>query len=294
MVWREEVPFLRKDGSAYDTLLSLTPVRFMDQRCLYATVEDVTEQRLVEAERRRLEAQLAQAQKMEAVGRMTAGIAHDFNDILQVVTANADLAVRALAPDDAAVRGILTELAETARRGASMIRKLMGYSRATELQVTSTHVGRVLQRILGMVEPILPEGVVVELRAADVPPALCDPGAMEQIVLNLVTNARDAMPNGGKLRFELILDTAEDRPPWLPDLPFVRLSVIDSGVGMDEATKARAYEPFFTTKAPGFGTGLGLSMVFGLIKQQGGYMDLVSTPGQGTTAHMYLPLAEAE
>jgi two-component system cell cycle sensor histidine kinase/response regulator CckA len=297
-LWREEVSFRRKDGSTYDTLLSLTPIEFQGRPCWYATVEDVTERRRVEAQRQQLEAQLRQAQKMEAVGRMTGGVAHDFNNILSVILANAELASASIGPDDTDAQQELTELRQAAARGAGMIRKLLGFSRKADLNVVPTDAGDLVRRMHGMLRHVIPEHITLEERVADSCVALCDPGAVEQMVLNLATNARDAMPEGGTVTIAVapaVVDReAQVRPSWLAPGAFVRLSVTDTGVGMDEATRARALEPFFTTKPPGVGTGLGLSMIYGLVKQQNGFIDLVSEPGKGTTVHLYLPKAATQ
>jgi PAS domain S-box-containing protein len=297
-VRREAVAFQRKDGSTYDTLLSLTPVRFQDRPCWYAVVEDVTERNRAEAQRLQLEAQLRQAQKMEAVGRMTGGVAHDFNNILSVILANADLLAGALGPEAGDARSDVTELREAAQRGAVMIRKLLGFSRKADLTIAPTDLADLVRRMHGMLRHVVPEHLALEVRVAEGSMALCDPGAVEQMVLNLATNARDAMPGGGTVRVAVsaaVVDReAPVRPSWLAPGEFVRVSVTDTGVGMDAATRARALEPFFTTKAPGVGTGLGLSMVYGLVKQQDGFIDLVSEPGTGTTVHLYFPKAAAE
>jgi two-component system cell cycle sensor histidine kinase/response regulator CckA len=293
-VWREEVQFLRKDGTPYDTLLSLTPVRFGGRPCLYATVEDVTVHKQSERERRELETKLLRAQKMEAVGQMTAGIAHDFNNILAVVLTSCEMAEHALPPEAEASRQHLAEAREGMRRGATMIRKLLGFSRTAPLEIAPTDLASVLDGMRGMLESLVPDEITLELSAGTGGVALCDAGAVEQIVINLATNACDAMPAGGILRVTVDAVSGSqiaNRPPWLPDRAYVRLVVADTGFGMDEVTLAHALEPFFTTKMPGEGTGLGLSMVFGLAKQQGGYVDLSSELGRGTTARVYLPQA---
>ena len=297
-VWREEVRFVRKDGSSYDTLLSLAPIRFRGRPCWYATVEDVTERNRAEVQRRQLEAQLRQAQKMEAVGRMTGGVAHDFNNILSVIIANADLVAAALEPEDAEPRTELAELRRAAERGAVMIRKLLGFSRKADLNLAPTDLSDLVRRLHGMLRHVIPEHIALEERIAQDCVALCDPGAVEQMVLNLATNARDAMRGGGTVTLAVaraVVDRETTaRPTWLAPGEFVRLSVTDTGAGMDETTRAHALDPFFTTKPPGVGTGLGLSMVYGLVKQQDGFIDLVSEPGKGTTVHLYFPTAAAE
>lgn len=297
-VWREEVQFRRQDGSSYDALLSLTPVQFHGRPCWYAAVEDITEQRRAEAERIELEAQLRQAQKMEAVGRMTGGIAHDFNNILSVIMASAELIASALEGAHREVQGDLAELRAAARRGAAMIRKLLGFARNVDLNITPIDLGDLVTDMEGMLRHVIPPHITLELHPAPDTTALCDPGAVEQMLLNLATNARDAMPGGGTVRIDVapaVVDREmQARSPWLTPGAFVRLSVADSGVGMDEQVRAKALEPFFTTKPPGVGTGLGLSMVYGLVKQQRGFIDLESRPGEGTTVHLYFPKTARE
>ena len=170
-----------------------------------------------------------------------------------------------------------------------MIKKLMGFSRTAALKVTPTDVGALVDGMSGMLRSVLPSGIELGSAGVSTCRALCDAAAVEQMVLNLVTNARDAMPEGGTvtLTVEPPMGAGPSRPAWMPKGTFVRLAVSDTGLGMDEATRTRALEPFFTTKPPGAGTGLGLPMVFGLAKQQGGFLDLRSAPGKGTTASLY-------
>ena len=290
-VWREEVQFLRKDGSAYDTLLTLTPVRFMEQPCLYATVEDVTEQKRIQEQQRELEARLFKAQKMEAVGQMTAGIAHDFNNLLAIIRSSCDMLALSLDPAAGETREHVEDILDASRRGAAMIQKLLGFSRTAELDLTPVDLGELLEEMRGMVRAVTPSRIAIQVERADGSVALCDRGAVEQMVLNLATNARDAMDAEGTLALVVEPWTAKAhdpaRPAWIPEGEFVRVSVGDSGSGMDEATRARALEPFFTTKPPGAGTGLGLPMVYGLAKQQGGFLQLESEPGAGTTVRLY-------
>jgi len=295
VVWREEVQFVRKDGSPYDTLLTLTPVRFRGHRCWYATVEDVTDQRRVEAERQELEVKLWQAQKMQAVGNMTAGIAHDFNNVLAVILMNADLIASDLGLEAKASRSDLAELRAAAERGSEMINKLLGFSRSASLRVESTNVADVVNELHPTLRRLIPEDILLEMSLAEHSTARCDRGAVAEMLMNLATNARDAMPDGGTLRLAIgpavMTSDAPERPGWMTPGEFVRLSMSDTGIGMDEATRARVLEPFFTTKAPGAGTGLGLSMVYGLAKQQGGFIDVLSERGHGTTVHLYFPAA---
>ena len=293
-VWRDEVQFRRKDGSYYDTLLSLAPVQFGGRRCWLATVEDITQRKRAEAQQRQLEAELRQAQKMEAVGRMTAGIAHDFNNILSVIMVSAGLIADTLG-DDAQARETLTDLRGAADRGVAMIARLLGFSRHAALVVEPTDLAGLINSLRGMVRRLVPESVTIDATGVPGSVAAVDRSAVEQIVLNLVTNARDAMPRGGALRIAVApvaLAESEASPSWMAAGAYVRLSVTDTGVGMDEATRARVFEPFFTTKPPGAGTGLGLAMVYGLVKQHHGFVDVQSEPGNGTTVSLYFPQME--
>ncbi len=294
-VWREEVQFVRKDGTAYDTYLTLTPVRFLGQPCLYATVEDITEQKRVDRERRALEQQLWKARKMEAVGQMTAGIAHDFNNLLAIISTGCDLTGLTLESDPEEAKDHLDGVRAAAQRGSAMIKKLLGFSRTASVQVAPTDLGALVIGMREMLRTALPPEIELSIQSPGECVAVCDQGAVEQMVLNLVTNARDALPDGGEVHVTVSLagpgGDGQALPAWMRGGPFTRISVRDTGIGMDEATRSRAFEPFFTTKPPGVGTGLGLSMVFGLAKQQGGYFDLESAPGEGTTASLYFPTA---
>ena len=292
-VWREEVQFVRKDGSPYDTLLTLTPVQFMGRPCLYATVEDVTETNRLEEQRRELEFQLWRAQKLEAVGQMTAGIAHDFNNLLSIIRGSCDMLALAMDGETGRVKDYVENIRVASYRGAAMIQKLLGFSRTAQLALAPTDLAALVDDMESMLRAILPAHVKLALRGRAGSVAPCDPGAVEEMVLNLVTNARDAMPGGGTIRLTVepwASDPDEEtRPSWMPPGAYVRVAVEDTGTGMCDATKARALEPFFTTKAAGAGTGLGLPMVYGLAKQQAGFLDLASEPGAGTTVSLYFP-----
>jgi len=292
-VWREEIRFLAKDGSPYDTLLTLTPVRFMGRPCLHATVEDFTEQKRLAAQRRELEARLAKAEKMEAVGQMTAGIAHDFNNLLAIIRSSCEMLGLALADLEDETRARLKDIRDAAQRGGTMIQKLLGYSRTADLALEPVDLGALIEDMKSKLRAVTPASVSLNVESEARTMARCDREAVEEMILNLATNARDAMPGGGTLSLRVAPWVArsddESRPSWIPCGSYARVSVSDTGCGMDEATRARALEPFFTTKPPGAGTGLGLPMVFGLAKQQGGFLDLVTARGEGTTVIIYLP-----
>jgi two-component system cell cycle sensor histidine kinase/response regulator CckA len=246
------------------------------------------------AERRWLEAQLRQAQKLETVGQLAGGIAHDFNNILAVVLANTELLATALPPDRPDLRSSVEKIQAAARGGASMVRGLLGFSRRAELSFVTLDLREAVAELGQMVRPILSDDVEMHIVEPSAPcPVRADGGALHQIFLNLVTNARDAMPTGGTLKIQVADAPTEgsfpEAVPWVDPDAYYCVSVSDTGVGMDRETAERIFEPFFTTKAPGAGTGLGMAMVYGLTKQHGGFVHVYSEPGAGTTVKVYLP-----
>jgi two-component system cell cycle sensor histidine kinase/response regulator CckA len=290
--WRTaEVKWRRKDGTIVTVRLSGSP--FWDPTGVLIgfqmMAEDITE-------RRHLEDQLRQSQKMEAVGQLTAGIAHDFNNLLTVILTNVHLIGDAVRTELPAVLSDLREVREAALRGAEMVRKLSAFGRNDPLALRSLELGMIVADTARMLRRVLPASI--ELRTAIDNTNLTmlgDPNAIEQILLNLATNARDAMPDGGTLTIETLRRrlTEEDRAlhPWIEQGEFACLTVGDSGLGMDQRTCARLFEPFFTTKPRGEGTGLGMAMVYGLVKQHAGYIHVYSEVGDGTVMRIYFPLA---
>ncbi len=253
---------------------------------LVGTAADVTEQR-------QLEEQLQQAQKMEIVGRLAGGVAHDFNNLLTVINGMADLMLAGLADDDP-TRADLAQIRQAGERAASLTGRLLAVSRRQILKPEVLDLGAVIHGLQDMLQRLAAEDVALVLDLApDLGAVKADPGQIEQVVLNLVVNARDAMPDGGTLTIEtrnVQLDAlyAADHPGTRPG-PHVMLAVRDTGVGMDESVRRRIFEPFFTTKPQGKGTGLGLSMVYGIVKQSGGSIAFHSEPGRGTRFVVYLP-----
>jgi PAS domain S-box-containing protein len=244
--------------------------------------------------RKALEERLRQAQKMEAVGQLTGGIAHDLNNILTVVLANAELLAKGLPEGQPELRTDLEDLRSAARRGAAMIQKLLGFSRHAPLSITTLDLGRLVAELLPTLRRLLPATILVETGLPQQAVwARADAGSVEQILLNLATNARDAMPEGGRLSIELEPAGRISGPGIDPGRRYVCLRVTDTGVGMDEDTRARAFEPFFTTKPSGQGSGLGLSMVYGLVQQHRGAVQLDSASGSGTRIAVYLPTADS-
>jgi len=290
-----QVQWKRRDGHHITVRLSGRAVRSEgggDLKGFEMMAEDVTEQRT-------LERALQQAQKMETIGRLTSGIAHDFNNLLTVILAQGNLMAKALPDATPEVRRDLQELTDAARRGAELVHRLLGFSRHETLDLRPLSVPEWIREELHTLRRLLP--ATIEIRC-DTEPAAgvveADAGALEQILLNLATNARDAMSDGGTLHLDVRrtrLD-AEDRPlhAWVQPGVYVCLSVSDTGAGMDRQTQAHVFEPFFTTKPAGVGTGLGMAMVYGLVKQHHGFVHLYSEVGQGTTVKVYLPLGHEQ
>jgi PAS domain S-box-containing protein len=248
-------------------------------------------------ERRTTEIQLRQSQKMEAVGQLTGGIAHDFNNLLTVIGSNAELVARTLPPGSEALDDI-TELRSAVTRGATMIAQLLKFSRQGMVARRTINLGDAFTGMTQMLRRLLPESVQLTATAEPDPLMVsADPGALEQIVMNLCTNARDAMPDGGSLRIA-VHQTTIDRgynatQPWIRPGTYACVEVTDSGTGMDEATRLRVFEPFFTTKSAGAGTGLGMAMVYGLMKEHDGLVNIYSELGKGTVVRLYFPIVTA-
>jgi len=249
-------------------------------------------------ERKRLEDELRHSQKMEAVGQLAGGVAHDFNNLLTLIQAHNEHLRRRLDPGDPAQQDAL-EIERAVTRAAVLTRQLLAFGRKQVLQTKILDLNAVVTEVVKMLSPVIPNNIELGVRQA---PSLgrvkADPSQIEQIILNLAVNARDAMPHGGRLILEtknIEVDEAYARNHnGVPPGQYVMLMVSDTGVGMDSDTKARIFEPFFTTKEPGKGTGLGLATVYGVVKQMGGAIWVRSQPGNGTSFEVYLPLALAE
>ncbi len=249
-------------------------------------------------ERRRLEDQLQQAQRMEAVGRLAGGIAHDFNNLLTAITGYSELALRKLSQNDP-LRVNMEEIGKAAQRAANLTRQLLAFSRKQAMLPKVLDLNSVIREMNKMLPRLIREDIKLELKLADdLARIKADPGQLEQVIVNLVVNAKDAMPQGGQLTIETSnarMDEALVRKyNSVQPGPHVLLRVSDTGYGMDEETQQHIFEPFFTTKEMGKGTGLGLSVVFGIVKQSGGSIWVKSEVGRGTTFSVYLPSVEAQ
>jgi len=243
--------------------------------------------------RRRLEDQLRQSQKMEAVGMLAGGIAHDFNNLLTIISGYSQLILVSLDVKDPN-RHAAEQIMKAGERAAALTRQLLAFSRRQVLQPRVMELNKLVASLSSMLQRLLGEDVDLRLVLPDdLGRVNADPGQIEQVLMNLAVNSRDAMTKGGILTIEtgnVMLDERyAQRHIGVKPGPYVLLGVSDNGSGMDEATKARLFEPFFTTKNPGRGTGLGLSTVFGIVKQSGGSVDVYSEPGHGTSVKVYLP-----
>jgi len=267
--------------------------RLDELHALAADLEHRVEQRT--AEYRAAIGQLHEAQKLETLGQLTGGVAHDFNNLLTPIIGALDLLQRRMGGDDARSDRWIANALQSGERAKTLVQRLLGFARRQELQSGPVDICTLVGGMRDLIASSI--GPTIELRldcAAHLPPALADPAQLELALLNLCVNARDAMPDGGQLA--IVGETVEIGPhcePRLPPAPYVRLSVIDTGTGMDADTLAHAVEPFFSTKETGRGTGLGLSMVHGLMAQLGGAFILDSVPGKGTRADLYLRATDA-
>jgi two-component system cell cycle sensor histidine kinase/response regulator CckA len=289
--WHGALMNRRKDGSLFEEDAAITPIRDAAGAVVsYVGVKrDITRERF-------LEAQLRQSQKMEAVGQLAGGIAHDFNNLITAIRGYSELVRESLPPGD---RDDIDQVVLAADRAAELTRQMLAFSRRQVLQPRIVGPAEIVEGIAPMLRRLLGEHIELTVHAApDVGHIRVDPSGLEQIIVNLAVNARDAMPGGGRLVIETTNAEIDVRSqPAHAEMtpgPYVVLRVTDTGCGMDEGTRARAFEPFFTTKEPGSGTGMGLATVYGIVRQSGGEIDLHSGLGQGTTFEIYLPRVDEE
>jgi PAS domain S-box-containing protein len=283
---------IRKDGTVVTAEVTSRTIEYEGERALLSTMRDLTE-------RMQLEEQLRQAQKMEAIGQLAGGIAHDFNNLLTVVQVSAELIGHRLDGAHAEITPNLDELQAAVNRGKQLIEKLLAFSRREELRIEPLDLRALLANFEPTLRRLLPEHIEIRIDLPEgISDVLANAGSVEQIVMNLATNARNAMPKGGELRIALALTRVESGDPFdatgaVPG-QFVCLTVSDTGLGMDEVTRARVFEPFFTTGHTTGGTGLGMAVVYGLVKQLRGSVHVSSAVGVGSTIKVYLPVAASE
>src|ERR1700722_19296998 len=282
----EKATLRRKDGSSRETLVSLSTVDLAGKPHALLLTQDVSERAL-------LERQLRQAQKMEAIGQLAAGVAHDFNNILTVIQGYTGLMQHRVKAGDPQSKP-LEEINNATTRAATLIRQLLMFSRKQIMQFRHLDLNDTLRNAIKMLERLVGEHVQLEFRPHSPLPAIhADNSMLEQVAMNLAGNARDAMPERGRIAIYTSLETisrgAIPTDPEKREGAFVCLTFRDNGVGMDTQVLTRIFEPFFTTKPAGKGTGLGLSTVFGIVRQHGGWVDVESKPAQGTTFRIYFP-----
>jgi two-component system, cell cycle sensor histidine kinase and response regulator CckA len=281
---------VRKDGTMLEVEVSADSIFFAGRPARLVLVKDVTA-------RKRLEEQLRQAQKMEAVGRLAGGVAHDFNNLLTAIQGYSEFILESLAAEDSRVADVMG-IREAAGRAADLTQQLLAFSRQQVLAPEILSLNRLIRDAEKLLRRLIGEDIEIHTALAeDLGPVRADPVQLQQVLLNLAVNARDAMPQGGMLILETQnVEIGPDHPATdrlVHPGKYVLLAVTDAGVGMDEATKARIFEPFFTTKRAGEGTGLGLATVYGIVRQSGGFIWVYSEPNRGTTFKVYLPLAES-
>jgi len=283
----EDVSYRRKDGATFPAEVRVGRLFWGGRFLVVALARDTTE-------RRRIDERLLQAQKMDAVGRLAAGVAHDFNNLLTAIRGHTDLMLGE-APDGPA-RSDLLAIARATERAATLTRQLLAFSRQQIFNPRILDPNAVVVGLEHMVRHVLGPDVTLVIRLGPTTAVRADPGQLEQVLMNLVTNARDAMPEGGTVTIATsradLEETASDREPWFRPGAYAVITVADTGHGMDAPTMNRIFEPFFTTRDRGPGAGLGLATAYGIVRQTGGYLIPQSEPGAGTTFRLYLPITK--
>jgi two-component system cell cycle sensor histidine kinase/response regulator CckA len=295
---KDEVKLKASDAAAVPAYLSMNSLEVYDVPGVSIVVTDLTERRSAEQQLYAKEEQLRQSQKMEAIGQLAGGIAHDFNNLLTAIIGYSQMLLMGLREDDP-MRFELREIEGAGKRAAVLTRQLLAVSRKQVLQPEVLELNALVGGIENMLHRLIREDIHLSTRLdPELGRVKADKGQIEQVIVNLVVNARDAMPSGGDLTIEtanvtLDLSYASEHAEVFPG-PYALLSVSDNGSGMDRETQALIFEPFFTTKEKGKGTGLGLSTVFGIVKQSRGHITVHSEPGKGTTIKVFLPLTDEQ
>jgi two-component system, cell cycle sensor histidine kinase and response regulator CckA len=294
---RFTVEHLHKSGQRIPVDVVANKIQIQDADYVMAFNRDITEQVRAEEQRVHLEYQLAQAQKMQSIGTLAAGVAHDFNNILNIILANASLVDEE--PDNALTnRRRAAAIMKASDRGAKLVRQVLTFARKSDIELSVVDVNIILRELSRLLEETFPKTITVELDLdARLPAVNADPNQLHQVVLNMSVNARDAMPDGGSLKF---VTRRIEGPAVAQEFPdarahaYVEISISDSGQGMDEATRKRIFEPFFTTKEVGKGSGLGLAVAYGILQRHEGFVDVKSEKGRGTTFRLYLPSIDGQ
>lgn len=294
---REVFNCRRKNGKDIVCMVSSARIGSdLTDKKIVVIYEDITEHKRTEMEKGHLEAQLRQAQKMEAIGQLAGGVAHDFNNILTAVIGYSNLLKAKMAQDDP-LRSYVEHILASSGKAVNLTQSLLAFGRKQVIELKPYKVSTLIKNVEKLLIRLLTEDIeLVTFFCASDPTILADPTQIDQVLINLATNARDAMPNGGQLKIEVKI--AEIDRTFVASYgygevgKYALISVSDTGVGMDTATKEKIFDPFFTTKEVGKGTGLGLSIVYGIAKQHNGYINVESDPGRGTTFHIYLPIVK--
>jgi signal transduction histidine kinase len=289
-----EVTHFRKDGTTVPLELYVRVTKWENRNIVFSIGTDISDRKRAEAEREKLEAQLRQAKKMEGLGQLAGGIAHDFNNLLQVILGYTDIMTMDLGPDRP--KG-LDAVRQAADRAADLTRQLLAFSRRQIIKPVNLDLNDLVQGVLKMIGRVIGEHIDLCFMPGErLGTVYADKGQIEQILMNLCVNARDAMPTGGTLTIETknvaIGGEYCREHPWATEGRYVSLSVTDTGHGMDEATRAQIFDPFFTTKGVGQGTGLGLATVYGIVKQHNGLIDVYSEPGKGAAFKVHFPIVD--
>ncbi len=294
-VYRTEKRYIKKNGEIMQATLTISAMRGANNRLLYflGTIEDITQQKQAEEEKKLLELQLFRAQKMEAIGTLAGGIAHDFNNILTALVGYA--ALLKMKANDEALLGYVNHILAASQKATDLIRSLLAFSRQQTPDLKPVRIHSIIRETEKLLKRLVTEDVTIKtIPAAEDMTIMADATQIDQILFNLAANARDAMPHGGILTIETKAVQIDERFRHFHGYGkpgrYVLLSVSDTGIGMDRATQERIFDPFFTTKEVGKGTGLGLSTVYGIVKQHGGYITVYSEPGIGTSFHIRLPI----
>jgi signal transduction histidine kinase len=280
--------FRSKGGQIREAQICMEQIQVQEEACLLVTVRDVTESRLMEQK-------LRAAQEMEAIGRLAGGVAHDFNNVLMIISVSAQIMQASMRPDSQENARYVAQILSATQKAASLTRQLLAFSRQQVLHPTILDLNVIVTDLWKLLPRLLGEDVETVLHlASDLGSVSADRGQIEQVIMNLAVNARDAMPKGGKLvletaNVELDSTSAVRHGAEIPAGHYVVLAVTDTGMGMDAETQTRLFEPFFTTKELGKGTGLGLATVYGIVKQSAGYVWVYSELGKGTAFKVYLP-----